>query len=184
MTFYQEIEDNKETKREEERTWIFNDTGEISEENLEKLITTYGGEMISTKNVEIGGIAVTTKETNAVAIMCEIKDFCAREQFRIQIPKDLLQGSANIFIRYLNSTLTATDIVNMIEEAGVEVLNLYIIRNKVTKNFTELVKAVLLGNNTLDKWMTDRKANLGDVRITMERERKQKNSTIATVYSR
>ena len=46
------------------------------------------------------------------------------------------------------------------------------IRNKETGNFTGLIKAILLGNNTMHKWIENEKANLGGVRQPIERERK------------
>ena len=48
------------------------------------------------------------------------------------------------------------------------------IRNKLTNRFTGLVKATLLGNSVLNKWMTERRANMGGVRRPLERERKAK----------
>ena len=49
MKFCQEIEVNEQIQGEEERTWIFDNTGEISEEVLKNLITTYGEELTLTK---------------------------------------------------------------------------------------------------------------------------------------
>ena len=60
----------------------------------------------------------------------------------------------------------------MIEEAGVRVVDLYLIRNKQTGYFIGLVKATLIGNNIMKKSREDKRSTLGGVRIPMERERK------------
>ena len=49
----------------------------------------------------------------------------------------------------------------MLEEVGVKVINLYMIKNNTTKSFTGLAKVVVLGNKILDKWMTEKRENLG-----------------------
>ena len=69
----------------------------------------------------------------------------------IHTPKHMLQGCAKLFIRNYNATISAEEIVTMIEEAGVRVVDLYLIRKKQTGYFTGLVKATLLGNNIMDK---------------------------------
>ena len=63
----------------------------------------------------------------------------------------MLQGSAKVFIRNLNSQSTAAVIVTMIEEAGVNTINMYRIKNKTTGNFTGLVEVVPIGNNEVNK---------------------------------
>ena len=183
MKYCHETEENEETEREEERTWVFDNIEETTEENLKEMIETCGGEVLTTKKMEKGGIAVTMRERDAVAAMSDIKDYCAKKKYRIHIPKNQLQGSANIFVRNLNTNSTAKDIVGMIEEEGVKVLDLYLIRNKMTSRFTGLAKAVLLGNSIMNKWINEGRGNLGGVRRPMERERKAKKCNNCLRYN-
>ena len=83
--------------------------------------------------------------------MSKIENYYIREKYGIHIPKNLLRGSASIFVQDLNTNSTARDIVNMIEDERVKVLDLYLIPNKTSEIFTGLAKVVLLGNNTLNK---------------------------------
>ena len=96
--------------------------------------------------------------------MCELKDFLAREEIRIHVPKNMVQGCAKVFIRNLNVNSTAIDVVDMIKDERVKVVDLYIIRNKAVGNFTGLAKATLVGNTTINKWLTESRANLGELR--------------------
>ena len=68
--------------------------------------------------------------------------------------------------------------MNMIEEAGVKAMHLCLIKNKETRRFTGLAISVLVGNNTLRNWMTERKENLGDARWKMERGGSRKHEMI------
>ena len=104
--------------------------------------------------------------------MSNLKYWFAKNKLRIHIPKNMLQGCAKLFIRNYNVTTSSEDMVKTIEESGVRVLDLYLIRNKQSGYFTGLVKATLLGNNIMNKWLEDKKANLGGVRRPIERERK------------
>ena len=93
---------------------------------------------------------------NAVAKMINLKDFFAEKKIRTHIPKNMLQGCAKVFIRSYNATISAEEIVTTIEEAGVRVVDLYLIRKKQTVYFTGLVKAKLLSNNIMNKWLEDK----------------------------
>ena len=74
--------------------------------------------------------------------------------------KNVLQGAEKAFIRSLNNNYAEVEIVNMIEEAGVKVMHLCLIRNKETRRFKGLTKLVLVGNNTLSNWMTEKKGSI------------------------
>ena len=77
-----------------------------------------------------------------------------------------------VFTRNYNAITSAEEIFTTTEEVGFRVVYLYLIRNKQTGYFTGLMKATLLGNNIMNKWLDDKKANLGGVRRPIERERK------------
>ena len=117
-------------------------------------------------------MAINMESKNVVENMSNLKDWFAENKLRINIPNNMLQGCAKVFIRNYNTTTSAEEIVTTIEEAGVRVVDLHLIRNKKTGYFTVLVKATLLGNNIMNKWLEDKNANLGGVRRPIERERK------------
>ena len=75
-------------------------------------------------------------------------------------------------MRNFNAETQAWEIIDVIEEAGVKVLDLYMIKNKTTNYFTGMIKVTLLGNRSLNNWLETGKANLGGVRRPIERERK------------
>lgn len=122
---------------------------------------------------------ITMEGAKAVETMCNLKDWIAKRKIRINIPRNLLQGSARVFMRNFNATTQAWEIIEAIEKEGVKVLNIYMIRNKQTNYFTRLTKVTLLGNNTMNKWLKNEKANLGGVYRQIEREKRHKHATIA-----
>ena len=90
----------------------------------------------------------------------------------------MLQGSARVFIRNLHATALAGELIDFIEVEGVKVLDICMIRNKITGKFTGLLKATILGNNVMNKWTNEGKANLGGLRRPIEIG-KPKSATIA-----
>ena len=153
-------------------TWIFDKAEETPADLIRQLVTSYGGKEVQAKKLEKGGIAVTLQEEGAVATISDMKDFLAKEGFRVHVPKNMLHGSAKIFIRKMHAQSTADEIVNMITEEGTRVIDMYRILNKETGNFTGLVKVVVLGNKEVNKWIMEGRVNLGGVRRPIERERK------------
>ena len=146
--------------------------GKATKKEIRETLKKAGAKVISTQHLEKGGMAINMEGKNALAKMSNLKDWFADNKLRIHIPKNILQGCAKVFIRNYNATTSAEEIVTMIEEAGVRVVDLYLIRNKQTGHFTGLVKSTLLGNKIMNKWLEDKKANLGGVRRPIERERK------------
>ena len=126
----------------------------------------------NTQSLEKGGFSVTMKGIKAIITMCDLKDWFAKKKIRIHIPKNLLQGSARVVMRNFNAENQSWEIIDAIEEAGVKVLDLYMIRNKTTQYFTGMIKVTLLGNRTMNTWLETGKANLCGVRRPIERERK------------
>ena len=181
MKYCKKIEVNEEIKGEEERTWIFDNIEDTTEDTLEGIIKICGGEVLKMKRMEKGEIAVTMRERNTVAAMIDIKD--CKEKLQSTHPKKQLQGSANVFMRNLNTNSTTRGIVRMIEEEGVKVLGIYLFQNKMINRFTGLAKVVLLGNSTMNKWIIESRANLGGVRRSMERERKAKKCNTCLRYN-
>ena len=117
-------------------------------------------------------MAINVEGKNAVANMSNLKDWFAENKLRIHIPKNMLQECAKVFICNYIATTSAEEIVTNIEESGFRVVDLYLIRSKQMGYFTGLLKATLLGNNIMNKWLENKKANLGGVRRPIGRERK------------
>ena len=69
----------------------------------------------------------------------------------MRMPKNFLQGAAKVLSRNLNSNSAAAEIVTMIEKVGAKVTDSCITSNKETKRLAGLVKAFLIGSNTLSK---------------------------------
>ena len=88
------------------------------------------------QHLEKGGMEINMEGKNAVAKMSNLKYWFAENKLRIHIPKNMLQGCAKVFIRNYHATTSAEEIVQTIEEAGVRVVDLYLIRNKQTGYFT------------------------------------------------
>ena len=84
----------------------------------------------------------------------------------------MLQGSVQVFIMNLHINTRAWQIIKFLENAGVKVMDIYMIQNEISGKFRGLVKTTLLGNNVMDNWLENGKAILGGVRRPIKRERK------------
>ena len=145
--------------------------GESSERSVTELAKACGRESITTKNME-KEVQQQQLKKNRASIMSEIESACSKEKIRTHMPKNLWQGASKVLIRNLNNNSTAVQIVGMIEEARANVMDLCLIKNEETISFSGIVKAALVGNTSLNKWMKERKANLGWTRRPIERKRK------------
>lgn len=83
-----------------------------------------------------------------------------------------MQGSNKVVVRNFNAETQAWEIIDVTEEAGLKVLDLYMIRNRMTNYFTGMIKLTLLGNSALNKKLEPGKDNLGGVRHPIEMESK------------
>ena len=52
MKYFYKIKNNEESKREEERMWMFDNIEDMTKESLKEIITTCGGELSTTKKME------------------------------------------------------------------------------------------------------------------------------------
>ena len=75
-------------------------------------------------------MAINMEGKNEVADMSSIQDWFVENKLRIHTPRNILQGCAKVFIRNYNAITSAEANVTKIEEAGVRVVDLYLIRKK------------------------------------------------------
>ena len=121
-----------------------------------------------------GGLAVNLAAETAVAAMCAVQDWSARNKFRNHIPKNLLNGTARLMIRNFYFGTTAMDIVKMIQAQGVEVVDLYMLRNDYG-TFRGSVKITVRGNDTVQYILDQRRILLKGVYRPVEPQTKMKN---------
>ena len=101
--------------------------------------------MLTSHQLEGGGRStITMEENNSTATMCNLEDWFIRNKIRIYIPRNMLQGSAKIFIRNFISSTVVEEITTTIDEEGVKVIDMYLIQNRETNYFTRLVKVMLI----------------------------------------
>lgn len=61
----------------------------------------------------------------------------------------MLQGTAKIVIRNLNTKTKTAEIIKSIKSSGVQLVQLYMLKNKISGKFTGIIKATLIGNDIL-----------------------------------
>ena len=61
-------------------TWIIDNVGETTDEEIKETITSAGGTIASLTHLEKGGITLKLDEKHAVDTMCNLKDWFARKK--------------------------------------------------------------------------------------------------------
>jgi hypothetical protein len=151
--------------------WIFDNVGDTTPEAIKAQIEKSGGKIEGEpKKLDKGGVAFDVERATATATMSKMADWCAERKIRSHLPKPVLRGTAKIVIKNLPIDYDAEDIVEALQEEGVEAVELYMFKNSHNSP-TGTVKATVKGSNKMKEWLERGRGEIKGVRIGVERQR-------------
>jgi hypothetical protein len=151
--------------------WVLDNLGETTLERIADQITSAGGKIVGElRKLDNGGAVANLESKTAVAAMSNVIDWFAFMKIRCHLPKTLLRGTVSIVVKNLSTDHKAKDIVDAMQEEGVEILELYLFKNS-RNQLTGTVKATVKGSPKVKEWLEKGKGEIRGARVWVERQR-------------